>query len=725
MALDQNRFNALFHLYIPSRDNATFYIDLVATCHVESEAHCNSLVREFQKQSSIILQQIEQHIATPMRNCADEQKARQILSKGMEQLQQFFAARHRNISVQIAEQLTQPDGLLTLNLPQSSGLVMLCGSLYPSEMIAFDHRRPQDLLLCAEPRGAEESTEAAVARIRAVIDGLQGTLRQLVEKILEMQNPRAMVREADLKDALSLKEGIESARAQLKSAEVFIFEPDFLRIMDLREKSEKAGTLSNRFTAIFHFDVKSTAGAPRTLDLLIGVPMNGDLTVEELASKFKGEWAYACGMGFEDYALTQLRTMALEGASRAISDNLPLLRKHLAAATGFKPEEISCQIMCPSKLFVVQTAEGAFVQSHVEPRYALDDRGRISGGGATVLFPLDLGAESSPPSYLSVDCTGFTEEEYKRTIDSAYLYLPLLTASILNGAAAMTDGFNVFAAADIVRSIMLKIAPFDRVFLKFADMSALSTVRTRDDDTPPFPYDDGAQRLTYAIKTLPYVLHLHIDMEDGARARITTDIFTIVTIETEEQREQMKQIAERRWRDLTGSANHMTIRCRSQGGKTPDLLYVDCECLSSMSRRIAGILNVDPDFVHTVVASPISNPGAAQYIMQEPDADPRFVPLYLKMKSPIRGEPDCHAVILIEREDRSDADVIGAIQAQDTSELARLASLVAYDADEDYGTGADSVIGEMYQALYLAADGHEAKFFPEDSSFHISACRGT
>ena len=721
MALDKNRFNALFQLRFPCFEGQVYHVDLVASCTVSDETQAASLAQDFKKASSWIKTQARKDIITPILNVSDEDSAKAALSNGLLAFQSALDRRFGQIAVYTAMPIEANQNYGHLYLDPGQSPLVLCGNLYPAGMTNISRRRQQEMLVFAEQ--GREGTVSADDRVRAIISELRTMLEQLVERILDLKNPKKVVREAQLEDALFLKNGIENVLGTLKNSDIAIFEPDFTCCIDAGKHAQAEIASKELFAVLYHFDVQSFSGSQYTLDLFVGIPTTEAESTAGMTTKVKDEWSYAFGKVFDDYALMQMRTMSIDDATQAIWDNLPAIRKNLAKIIEIDEHELTCKVMFPSMPSVIQTASRQFERGYIRPPCFFDKNGKVTGEDSKIMFPLDLKDEPAPPTYLTLNCSGFSEERYLRTIDRAYLYLPYLTFAIMHSASKAANGLELFAATFVIGDILSKIVSLDRIELNFAKMMAFSSVHLQGRHSPQVEAPSGHQRLSYELDTLPYVLHIHIEMPESPKESLITDLFSIVTIENEMQRENIKSVVNRSVKEIIRSANHTAIHCRRGEDKSPDLLYIGYESLTEISRAIAGVLKISRNSVYTVAGCPLIRSKSERYVMQEPDADERYTPLYLRTAAQTPNGDAGYAVILIDREGCTDEDIINNIQSSDTTELQRLAEKTAFDRETDDNEESIKAIGSLYQELYHVAEGHDTQFLPVDTTIRISAHR--
>ena len=723
MIVSEDRFNAVYKMFIPLDSDATYSINLVLTAPVESKEHRDSLSTCFTKKKSKYLSRLCEEVVASISAAQGRADAESVLEQGSRAFADYLSQDSgAQFLVLTAEPAIHFKGEISLSLPQIDNETVLIGNLYPPELSNILMEDANDMLICALRRSDDDSAQEVNSRIRQSIRTLWDDLMELAQMLMDMETPKKVVGNANIDDVLALKDGIVEAIERLKAAQVFLVEPDVYEVVDLRPKEETLKKHENeRFFAQYHFDAQTLAGAPRSLDMLVGIPLRGEDS-EDIADKFRGEWAYVLELAFDDLALTQLRTMPIDEASEAIEENLPKIRKRLSRALSYEESEVICSIMYPSRLSFFQT-DGQYEATFAAPPYKADTTGQITGTGSVILIPIDVDTSKVPPAFLSIDCEGFTEEKYKTTLDLAYLYLPLLCTTITNGISSVSSIPNTIEAAAAVRDVLRKIAPIERIRVNLADMTAISTVYLRGGKNGHAHGEDGKHHISFALNMLPYVVHIHLNLADGDDGQRTIDLFSIITIESESQRERLKQIANSHGHDIVKAIQHMAIYNREGDDASPGFLYIGGDSLEKISRQIAETLHVSPSIVYTVASSPISAVDAGRCVRQEPDYDPNYTPFFLRTNPPDGGGGERYAVLLVEREGSLDQVVTNDILTADTTTLQQLANIAAYDDGKDNDPEKGSSIGRLFQAISKLTKGRDAKFFPVDTSFLVNAGR--
>ena len=723
MILSENRFNAVYKVHIPFGNGSTYSINLILTAPIESKEQRDALSSCFSKKKRKYISKLCDEVVAAINTAQERADAEISLGQGC---QVFVDYLSEDSGVQFLALTAEPaiyvTGEINLSLPQAGNQVVLVGNLYPPELSDTLMEDARDMLICALRRPDDDSTQDVCARIRQSIRTLWDDLLDLAHMLKDIETPKKIVGNAKVDDVLALKDGIVEATERLKAANVFLVEPDVYEIIDLRPKEKTLNKQENeRFFALYHFDAQTLTGAPRSLDMLVGIPLNGN-NAEDIADKFRGEWAYVLELAFDDLALTQLRTMPIDEASEAIEENLPKIRKRLSKSLSYEESEVICSIMYPAKVSLFQT-DGKYEAIYAVPSRKINAAGIITATGSVILIPIDVDTSIVPPAFLSIDCEGFTEEKYKTTLDLAYLYLPQLCATITNGISSVSSIPNTIEAAAAVRDVLRKIAPIERIRVNLADMTAISTVYLRGGKNGHAHGEDGKQHVSFAINTLPYVLHIHLNMADGDAGQRTIDLFSIITIESESQREHLKQIANSHGHDIVKAVQHMAIYNREGDDTSPGFLYIGGDSLEKISKQIAKTLHVAPSIVYTVASSPISAVDARRCVRQEPDYDPNYTPFFLRTNPPDKGGSERYAVLLVEREGRPDQEVLHDVLSSDTAKLRELANIAACDDGKNNDPEKERSIGRLFQAISKLTKGRDAKFFPVDTSFLVNASR--
>ena len=723
MILSEKRFNAVYRVLIPLGNDSTYSINLIMTAPIESKEQRDALSSCFSKKKRKYISKLCDEVVAAINTAQGRDDAEIALEQGcrvfVDYLSEDSGAQFLILTAAPAIHFT---GEINLSLPQEGNQVVLIGNLYPPELSDTLMKDAHDMLICASRRSDDDSTQEVSARIRQSIRTLWDDLLDLAHMLKDIETPKKIVGNAKVDDVLALKDGIVEATERLKAASVFLVEPDVYEIIDLRPKEKTIKSQENeRFFALYHFDAQTLTGAPRSLDMLVGIPLNGD-NAEDIADKFRGEWAHALGLAFDDLALTQLRTMPIDEASEAIEENLPIIRNRLSKSFSYEESEVICSIMYPAKVSLFQ-ADGKYEAIYAVPPHKINAAGIITGTGSVILIPIDVDTNIVPPAFLSIDCEGLTEEQYKTTLDSAYLYLPQLCATITNGMSSVSSIPGTIEAAAAVREVLRKIAPIDRIRVNLADMTAISTVYMRSGRNRKTGRDDEKQHVSFAINTLPYVLHIHLNMADGDEGQRTIDLFSIVTIESESQRDHLKQIANSHGRDIVKGIQHMAIYNREGDNNTSGFLYIDGKSLEKISKQIAEVLHVAPSIVYTVASYPIFAEDVDLCIRQEPDFDPCYTPFFLRTNPPDGSEREGYAVLLVERGSSSDQEVLHDVLTSDTTKLQQQANIAAYDDGMSNDPEKISSIGRLFQAISELTKGRDARFFPVDTSFRINASR--